>query len=271
MALAVEFRQVTKAYTTAGTSRAVLDAVSFAVPAGRFVSLMGPSGSGKSTLLHLVAGLTRPTAGDVLIGDRPLGGRSELELAELRRHQVGVVFQAFNLLPSLSAVENVALPGLIAGGRRRAGVARATALLTELGLGAIAGQRPSELSGGEQQRVALARALVHDPGLVLADEPTGSLDADSGAVVLAALRQAHDARGATVVLATHDPWAAAVADEVLLLREGRIAGNLALDDRAPIGADAEAWDERARTVLSWLQGQGSHGQRAHLAGRRSPA
>jgi putative ABC transport system ATP-binding protein len=197
--------------------------VSLRVHAGEFVAVMGPSGSGKSTLLRLAGGLERPTSGRVLLAGRDLTSLDEAGLAEARRRQVGFVFQEANLLPSLTASENVALALELDGVKPRAALAGARGLLESLGLGAAGGRFPAQLSGGEQQRVAIARAVVGGRSLLLADEPTGALDALTGETVMALLRQRCQA-GCAVVLVTHNVRHAAWADRVLFLADGRLAG-----------------------------------------------
>jgi putative ABC transport system ATP-binding protein len=197
-----------------------LDGVSVEFPKGRFTAIMGPSGSGKSTLMHILAGLDRPSSGTVVIDGIDLGGLDDGELTELRRDKVGFVFQFFNLLPVLDARENILLPLKLAG--RDPDPERLDALIAAVGLGDRLDHRPAELSGGQQQRVAIARALLSEPAVVFADEPTGNLDSHSSEEVLALLRRAVDEFGQTVVVVTHDPVAAAVADRVLVLVDGRI-------------------------------------------------
>jgi putative ABC transport system ATP-binding protein len=186
---------------------------------------MGPSGSGKTTLVQAAAGLDRPDRGSVRIGDAELTGMREPRLARLRRRRVGFVFQSFNLLPSLTAEQNVVLPLRLAGRRPRHGDAREA--LARVGLGDRARHRPAQLSGGQQQRVAIARALICEPDVIFADEPTGALDTRSAREVLGILRQATDREGRTLVMVTHDPVAAAVADRVLFLADGRIVDEMA--------------------------------------------
>ena len=209
-----------KAYGEGRAARRVLDGADLHVDAGELVALVGPSGSGKSTLLHLIGGLDRPDSGSIEVAGRRLERESERGLTELRRRQVGFVFQFFHLIPELTGEENVLLPTrLRANGG--AAPARARRLISELGLREAAPRRPGQLSGGEQQRLSIARALVNDPPLLLADEPTGNLDEDSGHHVLALLRQvACGTRG--VLLVTHDAEAAQIADRVLRLEHGRI-------------------------------------------------
>jgi putative ABC transport system ATP-binding protein len=185
---------------------------------------MGPSGSGKTTLLQVAAGLDRPDRGSVRIGVTEVTGLGERRLARLRRRHVGFVFQSFNLLPSLTAAQNVVLPLRLAGERVRRSVGRDA--LARVGLGDRAGKRPAQLSGGQQQRVAIARALVTEPEVIFADEPTGALDSRSARDVLALLREATDGDGRTVVMVTHDAVAAAIADRVVFLADGRIVDEL---------------------------------------------
>jgi putative ABC transport system ATP-binding protein len=207
-----------------------LRGVDFVVRQGEFVAIMGPSGAGKSTLLHLMGGLDTPSDGDVLLGSKRLARLSDDEVTIVRRRQVGFIFQFFNLLPTLTAAENVALPLLIDGKRIEEYAGRVDELLDLVGLGERRDHRPDQLSGGEQQRVAIARAFVNDPKIVLADEPTGNLDSKSGTVVLELLRRACKELDATVVMVTHDPRAASYADRVVFLRDGRVVRELAPSD-----------------------------------------
>jgi putative ABC transport system ATP-binding protein len=214
----IEVREVSKAYGT----QVVLDRASLAIDRGALVAVIGRSGSGKSTLLRLIGGLEPADAGAVRVGGADLGAYSETERAAWRRHDLGFVFQFFNLLPTLTVAENVELPlALNAVGAREARQ-RSRALLEELGLGNCAARFPDELSGGEQQRVAIARAVVHEPQLVLADEPTGNLDAEAAAQVLELLRNTCERRGTTLVIATHSADVAAAASRVIAIRGGRI-------------------------------------------------
>lgn len=200
-----------------------LESVSLAVAAGEFVAVMGPSGSGKSTLLNLAGGLDAPTRGEVLIDGAPLSGMGPARLAELRRRSVGYVFQDFNLIPGLTAVENVAFPLELDGWAWRRAFAAARAALTECGIADLADRRPEDMSGGQEQRVAIARALVGPRRLLLADEPTGALDSTTGSAILELLRDRAD-RGAAVVLVTHEARFAAWADRTVYLRDGSISG-----------------------------------------------
>jgi ABC-type lipoprotein export system ATPase subunit len=216
----VRARGLVKTYGRGRAGRRVLDGADLDVRPGELVAVVGRSGSGKSTLLHLLGALDRPEAGTIEVAGQRLDGRSERELTLVRRRRVGFVFQFFHLVPELTGAENVLLPTRLRGVPAGA-AARGRALIAELGLEGAADRLPHELSGGEQQRLAIARALVHDPPLVLADEPTGNLDAESGARVLALLRAAASG-GRAVVLATHDDAATAAADVVVRLREGRL-------------------------------------------------
>jgi putative ABC transport system ATP-binding protein len=218
--MTVELRTVTRRYREV----TALNSVSVAFGAGTFTAIMGPSGSGKSTLLQCAAGLDRPDTGTVVVDGTDLGRLGEAGLARLRRTRIGFVFQAFNLLPMLTAEQNVGLPLRLAGQRPARAVIRRA--LAEVGLAGRERHRPDALSGGQQQRVAIARALVTGPAVVFADEPTGALDTGSGAEILGLLRRLVDT-GQTVVMVTHDPAAAAVADRVLTLTDGRIVGDRA--------------------------------------------
>jgi putative ABC transport system ATP-binding protein len=198
--------------------------VSLDVPAGQFTAIMGPSGSGKSTLMHMLAGLDRPTGGSVEIGGRDITAMGDRELTLLRRTHIGFVFQAFNLVPTLTAEENVVLPLTIAGRKPAAGWV--DAVIERVGLDDRRAHRPAELSGGHQQRVAVARALVSEPTVLFADEPTGNLDSRSGAQVLELLHEAAREYGQTIVMVTHDPRAAASADREIHLADGRVVGDV---------------------------------------------
>ena len=197
-----------------------LDGVSLELPAGAFTAIMGPSGSGKSTLMHVLAGLDKPTSGTVAIDGVELATLDDKKLTELRRDKVGFIFQSFNLLPVLTAQENIELPLKLA--RRKADDGWHDQLIATVGLGDRLTHHPSELSGGQQQRVAVARALISKPAVVFADEPTGNLDSNSSAEVLRLLRTSVDELGQTVVMVTHDANAAAVADRVIVLADGKI-------------------------------------------------
>jgi putative ABC transport system ATP-binding protein len=217
---------VWKVYGSSQATRVdALAGVTLDFPRGRFTAIMGPSGSGKSTLLHCLAGLDRVSSGQVWIGDAQVTTLGDRGLTRLRRDKVGFVFQLYNLLPTLTAAENITLP--LAIGRRRPDRAWLDRIVQTLGLGDRLGHRPAELSGGEQQRVACARALVTRPEVAFADEPTGNLDSRSSAEVLGFLRHTAQELGQTIVMVTHDPNAAAYADRVVFLVDGRIVGELA--------------------------------------------
>jgi putative ABC transport system ATP-binding protein len=222
MAPILKAKQLAKTYETGGAKVLGLRGVDISVERGEFVAIMGPSGCAKSTLLNLLAGLDRPTAGEVWLDGQRIDVMSETELARLRRLKVGFVFQFFNLLPTLSALENVELPLLLVGRGRRAARRSASELLGDLGISEKDGAAPAQLSGGQQQRVALARALANGPDIVLADEPTGNLDSAAAREVLALFREARE-RGQTLLLVTHDASVASTADRVITLRDGLVA------------------------------------------------
>jgi putative ABC transport system ATP-binding protein len=215
---------VTKRYRMGEVTVSALDRVSLTVAAGEFVAIMGPSGSGKSTLLHLLGGLDGPSDGEITLAGQPLSKLSDNAITVVRRRKVGFIFQFYNLLPTLTAEENIGLPLLIDGHsladpRHRA---RLEQLLDLVGLRERRGHRPDQLSGGQQQRVAIARAFVNNPEIVLADEPTGNLDSKTGAAILALLRRACDELGATIVMVTHDARAASYAGRVVFLKDGGV-------------------------------------------------
>jgi putative ABC transport system ATP-binding protein len=229
---AARVRNLTKTYGSGDALVRALDDVTLDLAAGEFTAVMGPSGSGKSTLMHCCAALDRADAGQVLIGDRDLSTMGDKELTRLRRDEVGFVFQSFNLVPTLTAEENLLLPLSIAG--RRPDRAWFDEVVRTVGLEGRLHHKPSELSGGQQQRVAVARALVSRPRIVFADEPTGNLDSRSGAEVLALLRAAVTEHGQTVVMVTHDPVAAAYCDRVVFLADGRVVEELRHPDREQV-------------------------------------
>ncbi|MDR1387027.1 MAG: ABC transporter ATP-binding protein [Propionibacteriaceae bacterium] len=223
---------LSKTYGQGDAAVAALRGVDVAFPAGRFSAIMGPSGSGKSTLMHLLAGLDQPSSGQVFLGQRLITDLKDDDLTRLRRDQIGFVFQSYNLLPMFTARQNIVLPLQLAG--RRADPALFDDLVASLGLDRRLNHRPSQLSGGQQQRVAIARALITRPAVVFADEPTGNLDRRSSAEVLDLLRSTAGQLGQTVVMVTHDPAAAAWADQVVLLADGQIAGRLDQPDSATV-------------------------------------
>ena len=222
--LAARTVDATKVYGERDTTVVALDRVTVGFEQGRFSAIMGASGSGKSTLLHCLAGLDALTSGETFLGDVSLAGLNDKQLSELRRDRVGFVFQAFNLVPTLNAWENITLPDLIAG--RSPNEEWVQQVISVLRLSDRLKHRPSQLSGGQQQRVAVARALATKPGIVFADEPSGNLDSRSGSELLGFLRQAADEFGQTIVMVTHDPVAAAHADRVVFLADGRVVDDL---------------------------------------------
>jgi putative ABC transport system ATP-binding protein len=222
--IAASARQATKIYGEGDTSVVALDHVDVDFAAGRFTAIMGPSGSGKSTLMHCMAGLDRLSDGAVFIADTDITRAREKDLTHLRRDRLGFIFQAFNLVPTLSALENITLPADLAG--RRIDRAWLDHVVATVGLSDRVDHRPSELSGGQQQRVAVARALAGRPELIFADEPTGNLDSRTGAEILEFMRHAVRELGQSIVMVTHDPVAAGYADRVVFLVDGRVVGDL---------------------------------------------
>jgi putative ABC transport system ATP-binding protein len=225
---------LTRTYGDGDSAVHALRGVSLDLPAGQFTAVMGPSGSGKSTLMHLLAGLDTPSSGTVKVAGEDITRMRDRDLTRLRRRHIGFVFQSFNLLPTLSAEENVLLPLSISGKRPPAD--DVDALMARVGLAERRNHRPAELSGGQQQRVAIARALITQPTVLFADEPTGNLDSEAGAGILALLREAVDIDGQTTLMVTHDPRAAAAADRVLYLTDGRIVADLVEPSEAEIHA-----------------------------------
>ncbi|HEY3065896.1 MAG TPA: ABC transporter ATP-binding protein [Methylomirabilota bacterium] len=219
----VELRGVTKVYREGESERVVLRGVDVSVARGEFLALLGRSGSGKSTLLNLISGIDAPTTGDILVDGTAVALLSESERTRFRRHRIGFVFQFFNLIPTLTVLENLLLPLEMIGRAGAAARAEAETLLHEVALADRRRAYPDRLSGGEQQRIAVARALVHDPELILADEPTGNLDGESAGVVLALLARLSRERKKTVIAATHSAEVAGVASRLLVLRDGRLA------------------------------------------------
>jgi putative ABC transport system ATP-binding protein len=238
---AVVLHSVTRDYGSRHTRVRALDGVSVAFPAGSWTAVMGPSGSGKSTLLHCAAGLERVTAGQVVVAGNDITGASEAELTRLRRTVVGFVFQSFNLIGSLTAEQNVAIPLRLAG--RRPARRDVRAVLEQVGLGDRLRHRPRELSGGQQQRVAIARAMVTRPAVLFADEPTGALDTRSARTVLGMLREMVKNASQTIVMVTHDPAAAASADQVLFLSDGRLVDRLDRPTARTVADRLARWEE----------------------------
>ena len=241
----VQTQNLTKTYGNGETAVIALDHISMAVESGEFVAVMGPSGCGKSTLLHLMGGLDNPSEGSIVLDGKDLAALDDDALTNLRRHKIGFVFQFFNLIPVLSALENAALPLLLDGLKPEQAKLRAGEWLQRLGLGDRTRNRPDQLSGGQQQRVAIARALAMEPALILADEPTGNLDTRSGDDIAGLLRQIVSEWGRTIVMVTHDPRIAAYADRIVFLKDGkivdetRLSGNGDRDDASAVRTRVE--------------------------------
>jgi putative ABC transport system ATP-binding protein len=215
--------EIHKTFKQGASQVTALAGVSLHIAKGEFASIMGPSGSGKSTLLHLIGGLDRPTRGDVVVDGKVISQMGDDEVTLFRRERIGVIFQFFNLLPTLTAIENVALPALLGGRVEAAARAKSAALLERVGLSARGNHLPEELSGGEIQRLAIARALVFNPPILLADEPTGNLDSKTGGAILQLIRDINRQEDCTVVMVTHDREAAAAGDRVIHLKDGILA------------------------------------------------
>jgi putative ABC transport system ATP-binding protein len=222
---------LTKTYIAGGSPVPALRGINLAVEAGDFVAIMGPSGSGKSTLLHLIGGLDQPTGGSIRLGDADIRTLGDRELSRLRRRKIGFIFQSYNLMPTLTARENVALPLLLDRAGRQAALRKADDALALLGMGDRIHHRPAMLSGGQQQRVSIARALIIEPMLILGDEPTGALDTHAGNEVVELLREISTRGKHTVILVTHNPRVAAYADRIVYLKDGVIADDERLDRR----------------------------------------
>jgi len=242
----LEAQALKKTYTMGEHQVNALAGVDFVVEKGEFVAIMGPSGSGKSTLLHLLGGLDRPSDGEVTLAGQRFSILNDKEATLVRRHNIGFIFQFFNLLPTLSTDENVALPLLIDGQNLRKYQSRIDAMLELVGLAERRHHKPDQLSGGEQQRVAIARALVTEPAMVLADEPTGNLDSKTGTVIMELLRRSCDELGQTVVIVTHDARASAYADRVVFLADGRIKTVVDFDGETDMG-------QRLRAILETME------------------
>jgi putative ABC transport system ATP-binding protein len=225
----ISTNNLTKIYGSGVTAVTALDHVSITVAPGQFVAVMGPSGCGKSTLLHLLGGLDRPTEGSVSIEDVAIAGMPDDQLTELRRRKIGFVFQFYNLIPVMTAVENAALPVTLDGVKPAEAQKKAAEWLARFGLGDRLRSRPDQLSGGQQQRVAIARALVAEPSLILADEPTGNLDSRVSDEIAGLLAEVSNKYGRTVIMVTHDPRIAAYADRIIFLKDGRVVDETILD------------------------------------------
>jgi len=233
----IQVEKLTKTYGSGATAVTALDRVNLTIREGEFVAIMGPSGCGKSTLLHLLGGLDKPSAGQVLIAGHNLSDLNDDKVTELRRRKIGFVFQFFNLIPVLNAVENAALPITLDGAKPADAKAKATTWLTKFGLADRLHNRPDQLSGGQQQRVAIARALVADPDLILADEPTGNLDTRSSDEIASLLRDVAKEYKRTVVMVTHDPRIAAYADRIIFLKDGKVVDETLLERKNAKSAD----------------------------------
>ncbi|MHB8773191.1 MAG: ABC transporter ATP-binding protein [Syntrophales bacterium] len=227
----IELTKVGKRYRQGAQEVEALRDISLRIRKGEFLSVMGASGSGKSTLLNLIGGLDQPSSGEIFIAGRPLHGISDHELTLIRRRHIGFVFQFFNLLPILTAVENVSLPLLLEGTSYAEAKTKAVRLLEQTGLGSRMEHRPEQLSGGEMQRVAISRALIADPSVLLADEPTGNLDSQTSEEIYALLKALHS-RGQTIVLVTHDPHAAAQGSRIITLKDGALSEDISIGGTA---------------------------------------
>ena len=242
---------ITKEYHLGKYVVQALDGVDFVVEQGEFVAIMGPSGSGKSTLLHLIGGLDNPTSGEITLAGKKLNQLKDKQLTLLRRRNVGFVFQFFNLLPTLSAEENIILPVLIDGKNMRNYKERLDSLFDLVGLADRRRHKPEQLSGGEQQRVALARALITEPAILLADEPTGNLDTKTGSTIMELLRRSCDELGQTVVIVTHDPRAASYADRTVFLRDGHIVNDMRFEQGSE---DRSAYQlVKLRSIIEYME------------------
>lgn len=238
----LEAKELAKQYRMGELFVTALEEIDFAVDKGEFIAVMGPSGSGKSTLLHLLGGLDDPSGGEIILGGQPISQLSDKRLTLVRRRKIGFIFQFYNLVPTLTAAENVALPLMIDGQKISSYRDKVRRLLAMVGLEDRSHHKPDQLSGGQQQRVAIARAFVNDPEIVLADEPTGNLDSSSGTAILELLRRSAREMGQTVVMVTHDPRAASYADAVVFLKDGRVVQRLVVEHR-------EGRDEDIRTIM----------------------
>jgi len=242
----LEARDLSKQYQLGEHLVEALRGVNVQVTEGEFLAIMGPSGSGKSTLLHLLGGLDVPTGGDVVLTGESLAELSERQATLARRHHVGFVFQFFNLLPTLTAEENILLPVIIDGRDSRKYEDRLTDLLDLVGLSERRSHKPDQLSGGEQQRVAIARALITQPAILLADEPTGNLDSKTGKAIMSLLRRSCDELGQTVIVVSHDAKATAYADRIIFLRDGDIVHQINFEEDMPLNG-------RLRSIMSTME------------------
>ncbi|KXK13535.1 MAG: putative ABC transporter ATP-binding protein [Chloroflexi bacterium OLB14] len=242
----IQVEQLTKIYGTGSTAIIALDHVTLTIKEGEFVAIMGPSGCGKSTLLHLLGGLDKPSQGQVIIAGHNLSELNDDALTQLRRRKIGFIFQFFNLIPVLNAVENAALPVTLDGVKPNEAKSKATQWLTTFGLSERLMNRPDQLSGGQQQRVAIARALVADPELILADEPTGNLDTRASDEIASLLRDVSKQYNRTIVMVTHDPRIAAYADRIIFLKDGKVVDETLLERKN--GKNAEDVVEKMKRL-----------------------
>ena len=252
----VQTQKLTKSYGSGATAITALDHVNITIKEGEFVAIMGPSGCGKSTLLHLLGGLDKPSEGHVLIGGHNLSDLNDDKLTELRRRKIGFVFQFFNLIPVLNAMENAALPVTLDGLKPAEAKKKATQWLTKFGLADRLSNRPDQLSGGQQQRVAIARALVAEPELILADEPTGNLDTRSSDEIASLLRNVSKEYKRTVVMVTHDPRIAAYADRIIFLKDGKVVDETLLERTPARAGGARENGKNADVVAAKVKGLG---------------
>jgi putative ABC transport system ATP-binding protein len=234
----IEINEVTKIYQVGDQEVRALDGISLKIEKGELISIMGPSGSGKSTLMAILGGLDVPTSGSYTLEGQAVEKMTDNQLAEIRSHQIGFVFQQFNLLPRTNALENVMLPLLYNGARGRQRVERAKNALEIVGLGDRMDHKPNQLSGGQQQRVAIARALVNNPAILLADEPTGNLDSKTGAEIMALFQRLHKENGQTIVFVTHDPFIAGHTGRIIRLVDGKVVADEAVEALLIAGQDA---------------------------------
>ncbi len=252
----IHIEKLTKTYGSGATAVNALDHVNLTIQEGEFVAIMGPSGCGKSTLLHLMGGLDKPTSGHVLVGGHNLVDLNDDQLTELRRRKIGFIFQFFNLIPVLNAVENAALPVTLDGMKPAEARAKATEWLTRFGLGDRLRNRPDQLSGGQQQRVAIARALVAQPELILADEPTGNLDTRSSDEIAGLLRDVSKQYNRTVVMVTHDPRIAAYSDRIVFLKDGKVVDETLLERNPALAGEAREKNKTAQMVADKINEMG---------------
>ena len=249
----IQVEKLTKTYGSGATAVTALDHVNLTIKEGEFVAIMGPSGCGKSTLMHLLGGLDKPSEGHVLIGGHNLSDLNDEKLTELRRRKIGFIFQFYNLIPVLNAVENAALPVTLDGMKSSESKQKAIEWLTRFGLGDRLQNRPDQLSGGQQQRVSIARALIAEPELILADEPTGNLDTRASDEIAILLRDVSKQYGRTVVIVTHDPRIAAYADRIIFLKDGKVVDETLLERTPALAGGARENNKKAESVVKKIK------------------